>query len=41
VLSNKNIKWFIIQVSLDCSEDKIKRVEDEFIQEGIDIKICV
>jgi len=41
MLSNKNIKWFIIHVSLGCFEDKIKQVEDELTQEGIDVKICI
>lgn len=41
MLSNKNIKWFLIHVSLGCSEDKIKQVEDELTQEGIYVKICI
>lgn len=41
MLDNKDKKWFIIHVSLGCSEDKIKQIESELNAEGINCTICV
>jgi hypothetical protein len=40
MLENKNKKWFIIHVSMACSEERIKQIESELISEGLDVKIC-
>ena len=40
MLGNPDKKWFIIHVSMGCSEEKIKQIELELIGEGLDIKIC-
>lgn len=41
MLEHKNKKWFIIHVSMGCSEEKIKQIEAELIEEGLDVKICI
>jgi ribonuclease BN (tRNA processing enzyme) len=41
MLENKDKKWFIIHVSLGCSEDLIKQIELDLISEGLDVKICI
>ena len=41
MLENKDKKWFLIHVSMGCSEDRIKQIESELINEGLDVKICI
>ncbi len=41
MLENRDKKWFLIHVSMGCSEDKIKQIEEELNQEGLNVKICI
>jgi ribonuclease BN (tRNA processing enzyme) len=41
MLENKDKKWFIIHVSLACTEETIKQIESELKNEGLDVKICI
>ncbi len=40
MLENKHKKWFLIHVSLYCSDEQITQIETELISEGLDVKIC-
>lgn len=41
MLDNKDKKWFIIHVSMGCSGEKIKQIEEELKKEGLDVMICI
>lgn len=40
MLDNIDKKWLLIHVSMGCSDEKIKQIEKELQNEGIDVRIC-
>jgi len=41
MLENRDKKWYLIHVSLGCSDEKIKQIESDLVKEGIDVSICM
>jgi hypothetical protein len=40
MLDNIDKKWLLIHVSMGCSDERIRQIETELINEGINVKIC-
>jgi ribonuclease Z len=40
MLDNIDKKWFLIHVSMGCSNERIRQIECELINEGINVQIC-
>ena len=40
MLENKNKRWILIHVSMKMSQDEIKRIETQLLEEGLNIYIC-